>query len=66
MVRLNSGFKSPGIHPGYYFCDFPSKNDNLGLKMTVLKFLGIQPGYGQRDPYPNDTSSLGDLVESFV
>ena len=24
-------------------CDFSSKNDNLGSKMKVLKFLGIQP-----------------------
>ena len=32
-----------GIHPTYHFCHFPSKNDNLGLKMKILKILGIQP-----------------------
>ena len=27
------------------FVIFPQKNDNLGLKMKILKFLGIQPSY---------------------
>ena len=34
--------ENPGIHPSYKFIIF-SKNVNLGLKMKVLKFLGIQP-----------------------
>ena len=27
------------------FLYFPLKNDNLGLKMKILKFLGIHPIY---------------------
>ena len=34
--------ENPGIHPSYHFMIFP-QNDNLGLKMKILKFLGIQP-----------------------
>ena len=34
--------KNPGIHPRYHFCGFP-QNDNLGLTVKILKFLGIQP-----------------------
>ena len=26
--------------------DYPLKNDNLGLKMKLWNFLGIQPSYG--------------------
>ena len=37
--------KNPGIHPSYHFYDFPLKNDNLDLKMKILKFLEIQPIY---------------------
>ena len=29
------------------FLCFPFKNDNLGLKMKILKFRGIQPSYDQ-------------------
>ena len=32
-----------GMDPSYNFHDFSHKNDNLGLKMKVLKFLGIHP-----------------------
>ena len=35
--------KNPGIHPGYHFYDFYLNNDNLGLTIKVLKFLGIWP-----------------------
>ena len=34
--------KKPRIHTSYHFCD-SLKNDILGLKMKILKFLGIQP-----------------------
>ena len=37
--------KNPRIYPGYDFCDFRSKIDNLDLKLKNLKFLGIQPKY---------------------
>ena len=37
------------IHPSNNFSDFFLKNDNLGLKMKILKFLRIQPRYGQYD-----------------
>ena len=40
---LMIGWKNPGIIPSYRFCDFFLKNDNLGLKMKILKFLEIQP-----------------------
>ena len=30
--------KNPENHPNYDFCDFTSKNDNLGLKLKILKF----------------------------
>ena len=33
------------FHPSYSFCDFFHKNCNLGSKMKVLKFFGIQPSY---------------------
>ena len=35
--------QNPRIRPSYSFCDFSSKNVNLGLKLDILKFLGIQP-----------------------
>ena len=31
------------VHPTDNFCDFFSKNGNLGSKLKVLEFLGIQP-----------------------
>ena len=34
-----------GMDPSYNFHDFSHKNDNLGLKMKVLKFLGIHPNF---------------------
>ena len=37
--------ENPEIHPSYHFNDFCLKNDYLGLKMKVLKFLGIEPKY---------------------
>lgn len=37
--------ENPGFHPSYHFDDFSFKNNNLGLKMKVLEFLGIQPKY---------------------
>ena len=35
--------KNPEILPSYHSYDFSLKNDNLGLKIAILKFLGIQP-----------------------
>ena len=32
-----------GNPPSYHFCDFSSKNNNLGFEMKVLRFLGILP-----------------------
>ena len=37
--------ENTGIHTSYEFSDFPWKMANLGLKMKILKFLGIQPTY---------------------
>ena len=42
--------KKTRIRPSYQFYDFSVKNDrqkwDLGFKMKILKFLGIQPIYG--------------------
>ena len=35
--------QNSGIYPSYNFHDFSLKNDNLGSKIKILKFLGIQP-----------------------
>ena len=40
---MNS-FKSKNA-PSYYFCDFLSKNDNLGIEKKILNFLGIQSNH---------------------
>jgi len=46
-VKWNGHFhilgENPGIQPCYHFYDFSLKNDNLGLKIKNLKFLGIEP-----------------------
>ena len=34
---------NPEIHPSNHFLRHFLKNDNSGLKMKVLKFLGIRP-----------------------
>ena len=36
---------NPRIHPIYHFFRFSLKNDDLGLKIKILKFLRIQPNY---------------------
>ena len=41
--------ENPGIHPYYHFCDLPSKNDKLRLKINIMKFLGIQPDNLQKN-----------------
>ena len=28
-----------------WFCEFPSKNDNFGAKINILKYLGIQSNF---------------------
>ena len=33
--------ENPGIHPCYHFYDFSLKNDNLGLKIKILKFPSL-------------------------
>ena len=33
------------IYLKYHFCDLSLKNNNLGFKMKILKFLGIRPSY---------------------
>ena len=48
----------PGIQPSYHYFDFPIKNDNLGKKMKILKFLGIQPIYD----CCKSTSSIPDVL----
>ena len=37
--------KTPGIYSGYHFFTIFLKNYNFGLKIKILKFLGIQPMY---------------------
>ena len=43
ITRILGILKNPRIHPGYHIYDFHSKNDNFGLKMKFLNFLGIKP-----------------------
>ena len=52
------------------FYDFFLKNNNLGLKMKILKFLGIQPTYKEpkhkavklvNHPGYNHVTSLNDI-----
>ena len=33
----------PENHPSFHFYNFSLENENLGFKIRILKFLGIQP-----------------------
>ena len=59
--------KYPRIQPSYYLSDFP-ENDNLGLKMKILKFLGIELKKKVRLPsfilYPSNNENIMSLFSA--
>ena len=56
--------KYPKIHPRYHFRDFSILNDNLGLKMKIWKFLGIQPRNKSQSHISEESNSESSLLNS--